>query len=284
MAENRGNKEKEMIHPMNNDKSVQASGDLTRRRKLIRQLARNDFKTKYAGSYLGIIWAFIQPVVTILVYWFVFSTLRSGAVRNVPFVLWLIAGLVPWFFFQEALNSGANALIEYSYLVKKVVFDIEILPVVKIVSALYVHLFFVGVVLVLYIAMGYFPGITVIQIVYYSFAMFFLTLGMSCLNSAVAVFFRDLRQVINIALQVGVWLTPIMWDFDDLHMSRPLQILFQLNPMYYIVSGYRDALVNRVWFWEKPLLSLYFWGFALLMFFFGRHTFRKLRIHFADVL
>ena len=99
-------------------------------RKLITQLAGNDFKTKYAGSYLGIVWAFVQPVVTILVYWFVFSAVRNPAGREVPFVLWMMAGLVPWFFFQDALNSGAGALIEYSYLVKKVVFKIEVLPVI----------------------------------------------------------------------------------------------------------------------------------------------------------
>ena len=113
--------------------------------KLVSRLAKNDFKTKYAGSYLGIIWAFVQPVVTILVYWFVFSTVRSGSERSVPFVLWLIAGLIPWFFFQDGLNSGTNALIEYSYLVKKVVFKIEVLPLIKMCSALYVHLFFVAV-------------------------------------------------------------------------------------------------------------------------------------------
>ena len=253
-------------------------------RKLIAQLAGNDFKTKYAGSYLGIVWAFVQPVVTILVYWFVFSAVRTPAVREVPFVLWMIAGLVPWFFFQDSLNAGAGALIEYSYLVKKVVFKIEVLPVIKIFSALYVHLFFAGVVVLLYIIMGYFPGITVIQLVYYSGAMLLFSLGLSYLTSAVCVFFRDLRQIIGIVLQVGVWLTPIMWNFDDLHLNGKLRIIFQLNPMYYIVQGYRDSLIGKIWFFERPVLTAYFWALTILMLIWGRHTFRKLKIHFADVL
>ena len=99
-------------------------------RKLIWDLSKNDFKTRFAGSYLGIIWAFVQPIVTVLVYWFVFEkgmhasgiNLRSGI--TAPFVLWLIAGLVPWFFFQEVLSGGTNALMEYSYLVKKVGYQI----------------------------------------------------------------------------------------------------------------------------------------------------------------
>ena len=111
--------------------------ELYQNRKLVLSLAKNDFKTKYAGSYLGIVWAFIQPIVTILVYWFVFSVgLKAGTVSDYPFVLYLVSGIVPWFFFQDALNGGTNALIEYNYLVKKVVFKISILPIVKIISAL----------------------------------------------------------------------------------------------------------------------------------------------------
>ena len=113
-------------------------------RRLIWKLAKNDFKTRYAGSYFGVVWAMVQPVVIVLVYWFVFSVgLRAGNVMDYPFVLYLISGIVPWFFFQDALNGGTNALIEYNYLVKKVVFKISVLPIVKIISALYVHIFFV---------------------------------------------------------------------------------------------------------------------------------------------
>ena len=88
--------------------------ELMQNRHLIWNLSKNDFKTKYAGSYLGIIWAFVQPVVTILVYWFVFQVgFRSQEVVNFPFVLYLTCGMVPWFFFQDALNGGTTALIEY---------------------------------------------------------------------------------------------------------------------------------------------------------------------------
>jgi len=103
--------------------------DIYKNRRLVAKLAKNDFKTRYAGSYLGIVWAFIQPVITILVYWFVFSVgFRSGTGDlGVPFVLYLVAGIVPWFFFQDALIGGTNSLLEYNYLVKKVVFNISVL-------------------------------------------------------------------------------------------------------------------------------------------------------------
>ena len=183
--------------------------DIYKNRRLVAKLAKNDFKTRYAGSYLGIVWAFIQPVITILVYWFVFSVgFRSGTGDlGVPFVLYLVAGIVPWFFFQDALIGGTNSLLEYNYLVKKVVFNISVLPVVKIISAMFVHAFFVLFTIILYAAYGKFPDFYYLQIIYYSVCVFILVLGLSYATSAIVIFFRDLTQIINIVLQVGVWLT-----------------------------------------------------------------------------
>lgn len=260
--------------------------ELFQNRKLILSLAKNDFKTKYAGSYLGIVWAFIQPIVTILVYWFVFSVgLKSGNVDNYPFVLYLVSGIVPWFFFQDALNGGTNALIEYNYLVKKVVFKVSILPIVKIISALFVHAFFVAFALILCAAYGYFPGLCTLQILYYSACTFLFVLGLVYATSAVVIFFRDLTQIINIVLQVGVWMTPIMWDLNMLSGYPLVMKLFKLNPMYYIVSGYRDAMLGKVWFWEAHWgWTIYFWIVTAALFALGALIFKRLKPHFADVL
>lgn len=261
--------------------------DVYRNRRLVAKLAKNDFKTKYAGSYLGTIWAFIQPVVTVLVYWFVFSVgFRSGTGDlGVPFVLYLVAGIIPWFFFQEALTGGTNALIQYDYLVKKVVFNISVLPVVKMLSALFVHIFFIVFTMILYVCYGRFPDLYYLQLIYYSACLFLLVLGLCYATSAVVVFFRDLTQIINIGLQVGIWLTPIMWIAEtSLKGHEVLQKVLQLNPVYYIVSGYRDAFIMKNWFWERPLWTAYFWIFTVLCFVLGNWIFQRLRVHFADVL
>lgn len=257
--------------------------EIFRNRKLVLSLGKNDFKTRFAGSYLGIIWAFVQPVVTIVVYWFVFQVgLKSTPVNNFPFVLWLTAGLVPWFFFSEAWMAGTGSLLDYSYLVKKVVFNISTIPVVKIISALFVHVFFVVFMLILYCFYGYYPNIYWLQIIYYSFCMLVMVMALSYLSSAIMVFFRDLSQVINIILQVGIWLTGIMWSADML--PERWRWLMYFNPMYYVVEGYRRALVSRQWFWEIPYQTLGFWIFMAALLSLGIYVFHKLRIHFADVL
>lgn len=260
--------------------------EVLQNRHLIMKLAKNDFKTKYAGSYLGIVWAFIQPVVTILVYWFVFSVgFRQGTELGVPFVLYLVAGIVPWFFFSDALNGGTNALLEYNYLVKKVVFKISVLPIVKIISAAFIHGFFVLFTMILYAGYGRFPDLYYIQILYYSACVFMLVLGLCYATSAVVIFFRDLTQIINILLQIGIWLTPIMWVAEtQLQDMQWLQKLLKLNPMYYVVSGYRDTFLMKAWFWERPEWTVYFWIFTAVCFLIGTRIFQKLKVHFADVL
>ncbi|MDD7218779.1 MAG: ABC transporter permease [Clostridia bacterium] len=259
--------------------------ELIHSRKLIFSLAKNDFKTKYAGSYLGIVWAFIQPVVTILVYWFVFSVgLKAGKASDYPFVIYLVSGIVPWFFFQDALNGGTNALIEYNYLVKKVVFKISILPVVKIISALFVHVFFVFFALILCACYGYYPSLYTFQLIYYSICSFILVLGLVYATSAIVIFFRDLTQIISIFLQVGVWMTPIMWDVNMLADYPWAITLFKLNPVYYIVNGYRDSMLEHAGFWTHPGWTFYFWVVTILLFVFGSIIFKRLKPHFADVL
>lgn len=270
------------------DKIVILPVELLQNRQLIWKLAKNDFKTRYAGSYLGIVWAFVQPVITVLLYWFVFTVAlpsRAVAVKGdieIPYILWLIAGIVPWFFFSEALSNGTNALLEYNYLVKKVVFKISILPIIKIISALFVHGFFLLFTVGLFACYGYYPDLYTLQIFYYSACMFVFVLGLCYITCSIIVFFRDLGQIISIALQVGIWATPILWNITTL--SPRLRIIFKLNPMNYIVEGYRDSLIDKIWFWENFYSTAYFWILTMCVFAFGAIIFKRLKIHFADVL
>ena len=252
-------------------------------RVMIMRLAKNDFKTRFAGSYLGIFWAFVQPVVNVLVYWFVFEVgFRSSPVGNFPFVLWLTAGMVPWFFFSEAWTLGTNSLMDYSYLVKKVVFSISTIPVVKVISSIFIHVFFVCFMLLIYMLYGYMPTIYWVQLIYYSFCILMLVLALSYLCSAITVFFKDLSQIIGVVLQIGIWLSCIMWSVDML--DEKFRWIMNFNPVYYIVCGYRNSLINNVWFWETPYQTLGFWAIVTLLMAAGFNIFNKLRVHFADVL
>jgi teichoic acid transport system permease protein len=252
-------------------------------RNLLFSLAWKDFKRRFAGSYFGTVWAFIQPLITIVVYWVAFQYgFKSGSLGNVPFILWFTAGIVPWLFMSEAISSASNSLLEYSYLVKKVIFQVDILPLAKIISSLFIHFFFVGLLIVICCVLGYWPTMYALQFFYYLFCSITFVFAFSLVTSSVIVFFRDLGQIINIILLIGMWVTPLFWDIGI--VPEQYRFIEKLNPFFYIVQGYRDSFTEGVWFWQRYNHSIYFWVVTLLLLILGSVIFNRLKPHFPDVL
>lgn len=262
--------------------------ELYQNRRLIWRLSRNDFRKRYAGSYLGTIWAMVPPIVTVAMYWVVFDRIFGSGPQvtytggEVPYVLFLTAGLVPWFFFSDAVMGGMTSLMEYNYLVKKVVFKVSILPIIKVTAAMFVHIGF-SVVLVLIAAFyGYTPTVYTLQLFYYTFCEYVFILGLSYATCAIVLFFRDLQNLVSIMMQVGMWATPILWNINTLR--EKYKPFIKLNPMTYIVEGYRSAVYEQQWFWEHFYSSTYFWIVTALLFVVSALIFKKLKPMFADVM
>lgn len=251
--------------------------------KLTIELSKSDLRNRYVGSVLGIIWGFVQPLITILIFWFVFQVgFKSMPVDDFPFILWLMCAMIPWFFLSDSLNGATNSIIENSYLVKKINFRVGILPLVKILSSLYIHIFFIFFLLLMFIVYDYDFNVYNLQVIYYLVASIFLLLGFSYLTASLVIFLKDVGHFVNMILQFCFWITPIFWSIDIL--PERYIFLIKLNPVYYITEGYRHTFIYNQWFWEKPNLTLYFWVFTLINLLIGIFVFRKLRSHFADVL
>ncbi len=257
---------------------------LYRNRQIILEMARRDFRSQSMGSFLGIFWAFVQPLVFILALWFVFAVgFRQGrGSEPVPFVLWLMNGMFIWFFFAGCISSSPGVIEQNAHLVKRIRFQVSILPIVKILSALMIHAIFVIFLFVLFAAYGSWPNLYWLQIFYYMFATIVLALGMSWITSSLNVFVKDISSVVQILVRIGFWFTPVFWKVDKVPQSY--QVLIKLNPAVYLVQGYRDSLIYEIPFWQHPLLTIYFWTVTLVIFAAGMIIFRRLRPHFADVL
>jgi len=257
--------------------------DIIEKRALIWELSKRDLKTRYAGSLLGMFWIFIQPVVSIAIFWFIFEKgFKSRPVENFPFILWLSCGMVPWFFFSEAMLSATNSIADNAYLVKNVVFRTSTLPAVRIITTLLVHIFFMSVIFSMFASYGFYPDIYSVQLLYYLFATIVLLTGLSWITSASVLFFKDIGQFIPVFLQFLFWGTPIFWTLKII--PEEYHTILKLNPLYYIANGYRECLVDKVWLWQHPKLSLYFWVVTVFVFIFGATFFRKLKPHFGDVV
>ena len=264
--------------------SYQFVVEIFKKRSVIYELAKRRFQQQNRGSYLGFIWTFLQPLLFILVLYFVF-TFGIKAPRDMevmPFHLYLVCGMVCWVYFSGNLVDMTDVIREHAYLVKNVSFKLSILPFIPLMSSLVPHIFLVGVAYIMALLAGITPSIYLVQLVYYWFAMAVLLLGLGWLTSSSSIFIRDVRNIMAVVVQFGFWMTPIFWSVSL--VPEKYRWIVKLNPVNYLVEGYRDSIVLGVPFWHKPLDTAYFWTFCVILLFIGTSVYRKLRPDFAEVL
>jgi teichoic acid transport system permease protein len=257
--------------------------DVLANARLIARMAGYELRNRYASTAIGALWALIQPVLMILVFWFVATRgLKVSFESETPFVLIMFAGFVPWLLFADALSGATNSITNYSYLVRKLAFPIHILPVVPICASVLVHIVLFLVLLLLLAWYGVYPGVASIMVLYYLAAALLLSLGLGWLLAAANVFSRDVGHALNTGLNVLFWVTPILWPAA--HIGGWAKVVLQMNPMYFVVEGYRSALLPERNAFEFGALHLYFWTLTLLVLVVGAAVFRRFESDFADVL
>lgn len=247
-------------------------------------LARNDFKREHAGSILGFAWAFIQPLMFISVLYFVFTVgLRANPVGvGMPFVVYLTVGMVCWMYFAGNLSSITGVFVSYSFLINKVGFRLSVLPLVKLISSLPTHAVLLAVGMLLAWREGIVPSVYTLQLFYYLLASMGLLFGIGLAASAANLFVRDIQRGVAVLVQFGFWATPIFWD--PAILPERFQWLVRLNPVSYLVAGYRDAIAGRGWFWEKPVDTGAFWLLVVILWVVSILIYRRLKPHFAEVV
>lgn len=250
---------------------------------LLFELSRRDFKQKYVTNIMGITWAIIDPLIMMLIFWLIFGLgFRGGQHTTVPYITYLIPALIAYLFFQNTLSQATNSIKAYSFLLKKVNVRISILPIVKILSELTLHIIVIILAIIIIMLNGIYPSLYWLQIFYYILASCILLLGLSWFTSSVNLFFPDISNIISIILRFFFYLTPIFWNPSML--PEKYVFILKLNPLYYIVNGYRDSLLFKRPFWAEWQLMIYFWALTFIIIIVGIIVFSRLRPHFADVV
>lgn len=252
-------------------------------RKLAIQLGKNDFRNRFANTSLGTIWGFAQPFVFMLTYVIVFQyILKTGSSGKYPYVVWFLPGMGMWMFISDAILNGSNSIRNYSYLVKKVVFPVDIIPVISITSSSCIGLFLIYIATMAAIAFGYFPNILII--LYICFCVLCFVIAFTRLTSALTTVVPDFAQLLTIIIQLCMWFTPIIWNLNMI--SGKLSIVFKAFPFTYIVEGFRQAFISSstIITEHHGLYTFVFWGITILMYCWGNNVFKKTKKDFADVL
>ncbi len=259
------------------------AGSLWSLRRTIWELARRDFINQHSGTILGVFWNYVQPLTYALLVSIVFSLgLRHNPGRDVPYLPFLISGMMAWLFFSTALGSLSGSIRAYSFLVRKGNFNLAILPLGKLFSLMAPHLGMIVAVQIICWLNGFPPSLYSLQVFYYLAAMSCLLLGLGWITSSTSLFIEDIQNVVGVIIQFGFWFTPIIWNIRLIPPSY--RWIINLNPAYYFVNGYRNCFVYRVPFWERPHVALYYWLFTLTVLIVGAVIFRRLKPHFGEVL
>ena len=254
-------------------------------RQQILKLAKADIVKTYRGAALGWSWAIIKPAVTIFVYWFAFSIgLRAGKdVNGFPFFLWLISGLVPWFYMNDMLTQGTDSIRKYSYLVTKMKFPVSTIPTFVSISKFMVHAILMVIMIMIFIFMGYPPSVYLVQLPFYMLLNFLFFTVFSLSSSLLSAISKDFSNLVKSFITAIFWLSGILWNANTIKIEW-LKKLLMLNPVTYLVEGYRNYFINQVWFFEQPKRLMYFIIILGLILIFSIWIYKRLRKEIPDVL
>jgi lipopolysaccharide transport system permease protein len=255
---------------------------LVRYRALIQSLVARELKARYRGSLLGFFWSFINPLLLLLVYSFVFTVVLPGQHPEEiqPYALFLFCGILPWTWFSSSLSEAANSLMAGGNLIKKVLFPAEILPIVAVLANM-MHFFF-GLPILLLFLVYFGTTITIVEVLWFPVVVavqLILTLAIGLILAALTVHFRDIKDILSNLLTFWFFATPIIYP---MHMAPGIsKALLNLNPFAHLAVSYQEIL-----FYDGPF-GHWRWLLALaagsvLLFLMGYFLFDRLRDSFAE--
>jgi teichoic acid transport system permease protein len=252
---------------------------------LIIRLSVFELKSSSTNHYLGMLWEVINPLILISIYWFVFGYgIRGGEdVNGIEYLPWMLAGISVWFFISQSLLQGSKSIYTRIRIISKMNFPMSVIPTYIITSRFYQHLGLLGIVMIILAFYGYVPTIYSLQLFYFIAANFAFLISISLITSTLATIIRDVQMVVQAIVRVLLYLTPILWTTDKLPLA--VNGLLKANPIYYIVEGYRSALLGTSWYFIDHIqYSAYFWGVIFLLLLLGSNLHTKFSQRFVDFL
>lgn len=248
------------------------------------RLAKYELKSQHGGTFFGFLWNFFNPALQILVYWFVFAIgLRRGNdIDGVPYIVWLVIGIICWYYMNQAMLGADMSIIGFSDVLKRMSFPIAIVPAKTIASNFITHMCSMVIVFAVVLVSGTPISPRVWVLPYYIFASTFFITAYALISSTVNVLFRDFHNFSNTFFRFMFFISPVMWlPSED---SQVLNIIMKINPFAYILNGYRDTILYGWSLHENIETGLIFWGISIAMFIAGCVVHMRLRHKFIDLL
>lgn len=253
-------------------------------RKRMVRLANYELKSQNNGTVFGFFWNFLNPALQIFVYWFVFAIgLSTSAPRgNYPYIIWMIVGIIPWFYISAAMQRSSGSIYAYSGILKRMYLPLSIVPVKTIMAEFIGHVWAMLVVFAVMICSKNPINPMVYQLPYYMVAEVCLLIGWGLFASAIAVVFKDFQKFLAAIIRLLFYISPVVWGQERL--PENLKFALGLNPLAYILDGYRNCILYGISIRETWKMGILFWCVTLIMFFIGVSIHMKFRKKFMDLI
>lgn len=255
-----------------------------RNRYRLWRLSSYDVKVRNSETVFGFLWNFFNPALQIFVYWFVFAIgLRTPApVEGYSYLIWMIFGIMPWFFINSAIMSSTTSIVAFRSVLKRMKFPVGIVPAKAVLSAFIEHLWAMVVVIALFFLCGYRMGVHAVNLLYFMVCALAFLLGFGLFASAVNVVFRDFQKIMNSILRLLFYLSPVVWSQDSL--PEHLKFALRLNPIAYIIDGYRESILYNHTLMFHGRQAVYFWCVTILLLLVGAAVHDRLCRQFMDLV
>lgn len=250
-----------------------------------RRLARFNVRSRWADNYLGSIWDYLEPTIYIITYFIVFGLgMYNGTVNGQPYILWLLVGIVPWYFIQGSYNKGMTSISSQLNLLTKMKFPISIAPIMPMLEEMRRFLFLTAGMVIVFLLFGELPNIHWLQWGYAVLAMLTTVFAHNLINSTMTVILPDYKPAAAALFRLLFFTSGVIINIDAKGLPFILIATIKLFPFYYVLEQFRDAFLNNVWFWEQATNAAFFWTLSIGMALFGSVLQIRFRDRFIDMM
>lgn len=248
--------------------------------RLLIKMAFMDMDKQTVRSSLGLFWTYFHDIVYILVF-VAFRLLMAGngTVMGMNSTVYMMTGMIPWFFINDVLSQGSMAIRNNRGIVQSIRFPVPILPTIEVLSIFLKRMFSFAMLFGVVVAFGYIRYFNLLLFLYYIICAAALSVAMNLVISAFVAVSDDFRQLYDAFLRVLIYTMPILWDFSHVR-SLGINILLRINPMVYVVKGFRDAFVLGPT--QDTVYTVYFWLCVFVIFLAGSYVQERLKKYYAD--
>lgn len=252
----------------------------------IYSISKYEILSDIRDSKLGMFWNFANPAIQVLTYWLVFGVIMPGRSEQdkIPYLCWLLGGIVVWFYISPCITNGCNAIYAKRDIITKMKFPVSILPATVILKELFNHVCLMIVLVVLFAVFGYYPNFYWLGLIYYLICGSVFSIALSMITSVLNMMARDTRKLILACMRLLLYLTPVLWSPSKLNGHPLLAFIMKFNPIDYIVQGYRDCFFFHQGIASFGIQTFIFWGITLLLLAFGSFMLYKFKHKFMDML